>query len=85
MIEGRVSNMSQEAKAEFEELDLKLQLMEVINAHTPSEMKMVYTQVCLLLSVKPSTDFFKNATKGKDGLEEMIWNNLRKLRHIWNK
>ena len=76
--------MSDEDKTEFAAMDYRCQLSEVIHAYPPSDMKMTYMQICGLLSMKPSTDFFKRPNKGKDGLEEMIWENRWKLTRIEN-
>ena len=76
--------MSDKAKTEFAASDLRSQLLQVIHAHPPSDMKMTYMQICCLLSMKPSTDFFKTPNKGKDGLDKMIWENRRKLTRIEN-
>ena len=85
LIETKVPNMTDKAKEEFAALELRTQLTEVIRVHTPSEMKMVYMQMCMMLSMKPSTDFFKSSVKGKDGLEEMIWDNREKLDGMWKQ
>ena len=77
--------MTDEAKEEFAALVLRTQLTEVIQGHTPSELKMVYMQICMMLSMKASPDYFKSSVKGKDGLEEMIWDNRTKLGRIWNE
>jgi hypothetical protein len=42
LVENRVTKISDEAKADLATMDHRSQLMEVIHAHTPSEMRMVY-------------------------------------------
>lgn len=85
LIETKVPNMTDKAKEEFAALELRTQLTEVIRVHTPSEMKMVYMQICMMLSIEPCPDFFKSSVKGKDGLEEMIWDNREKLDGMWKQ
>jgi len=80
--EKKTPKLSDKAKKEFAESHLRSQLRQVIHAHPPSDMKMTYIQICGLLSIKPSTDFFKTPNKGKDGLEDMIWENRTKLTEI---
>jgi len=70
---------------EFAAMDLGDQLHEVIDIHTPSELKMVYAQICSKLSMKPSTIFFKTAKKGKASLVEIILANLKRLKKIDDK
>ena len=77
--------MTDKAKEEFAALELRTQLTEVIRVHTPSEMKMVYMQICMMLSITPCPDFFKSSVKWKDGLEEMIWDNREKLDGMWKQ
>ena len=81
-----MTKVSNKTKAELLAMDLKSQLMQVIHIHTPSEMRMVYMQVCGLLSFKPLTDFFfKSSEKRNTRLKGMIWENCKLFIHVWDE
>ena len=64
-------------------MDLRSQLRKVIKIHSPGKMTIGYIQVVGILSLKPSTVVFLPGSKGKRGLEEMIWKNLKMLKNAW--
>ena len=82
LIETKKPKMSDKAKTEFAASTLRDKLVKGIHAYPPSNMKMVYIQVCSLLDKKASMDFFIPAKKGKDDLVKLIWENCKKLRKI---
>ena len=75
--------MDEDEIATFIVSNLKDQLNDVITIHTPSELKMVYMRVCMILGMVPDPDYFKSPSKGKIGLEEIIWDNKVYLRKVW--
>ena len=65
LIEKKEPKMSDKLKAAFAAMDLMDQLHEVITNHTPSELKMVYMQICGYLSMKHSEIFSSLLNKGR--------------------
>ena len=74
--------MSVKEKTEFEALTLSDKLAKVIHPYPPSDMKMVYIQVCSLLDKKASIESFIPAKRGKDDLVKLIQENHKKPRKI---
>ena len=77
--------LDENEKSELAAMNLKDTIWEVVHAHTPSEMKMVYVQVCGSLSLRASMDFFKSPVKGKEGLVDIIWDNRKQLNKFYNE
>ena len=80
--ELKQKDLTSSDKEQFLELSFKEQLREVVNAHGPSELKMVYVQTCAMLHIPPSVEFFKNGSKDKERFYEFIWENRKSLRNI---
>lgn len=68
------------ASMDYEDL-----LHEFIEDHSPSDLKMVYMQLCCQLGIKPLTSFFNKPKKGREGLENMIVKNRVQIGEIWNE
>jgi len=82
---GQKCRMDEKEKNTFKEFTLKDQLSNVIHNHTPSELKMIYMRVCMTIGISPDPDYFKSTSKGKIGLEEIIWVHRLVLKVIWNE
>ena len=85
LIVQKQPSIKESTKNDFRRLNLQKQLMEVFDLYTPTELKMVYSQIGTKLGMKISSNYFKSLKKGKEALIKVIWNNRKHLRNPFDE